>query len=71
MTAMTILRGERTVSVDTPPAPAVRHNLEAFTDAALGRAAYPVPRKEMIANVSALEAMFHSASSANIEKVEG
>lgn len=70
-TLTTCLRGERTVSVDMPPAPAVLHNLEAFADAALGRAPYPVPREEMIANVSALEAIFRSASSGNIEKVEG
>ncbi|HEX2543819.1 MAG TPA: hypothetical protein VHL79_03010, partial [Ramlibacter sp.] len=59
------------VSVDMPPAPAVLHNLEAFADAALGRAAYPVPREQMIANVSALEAIFRSAASGSIERVEG
>ncbi|MDB5957648.1 Gfo/Idh/MocA family oxidoreductase [Ramlibacter sp.] len=65
------LRGEhRATSVDLQPAPAVLHNLEAFADAAEGRAPYPVPRAEMIANVSALEAIFRSAKSGAIEKVE-
>jgi predicted dehydrogenase len=70
-TLTTCLRGEKTVSVDMPPAPAVLNNLEAFADAAEGRAPYPVPREEMIANVSALEAIFRSAKSGGIEKVEG
>jgi hypothetical protein len=65
------LRGEhRATSVDLQPAPAVLHNLEAFADAAEGRAPYPVPRAEMIANVSALEAIFRSARTGAIEKVE-
>jgi predicted dehydrogenase len=70
-TLTTCLRGEKTVSVDMPPAPAVLNNLEAFADAAQGRAPYPVPREEMIANVSALEAIFRSARSGGIEPVEG
>jgi predicted dehydrogenase len=70
-TLTTHLRGESARSVDMPPAPAVLHNLEAFADAATGRAPYPVPREQMIANVSALEAIFRSAKSGNIEKVEG
>jgi hypothetical protein len=49
----------------------VLHNLEAFAEAALGRAPYPVPRWEMVANVSALEAVFRSASSGRVELVEG
>jgi predicted dehydrogenase len=70
-TLTTCLRGQRPVSVEIPPAPAVLHNLEAFADAALGRAPYPIPREQMIANVSALEAIFRSARSGNIEPVEG
>lgn len=70
-TFTTCLRGEKPVSIDIPPAPAVLHNLEAFADAATGRAPYPVPRNEMIANVSALEAVFRSAKSGAIERVEG
>ena len=70
-TLTTQLRGQRAVSVDIPPAPAVLHNLEAFADAAEGRTPYPVPREQMIANVSALEAIFRSAKSGDIERVEG
>jgi hypothetical protein len=52
------------------PAKAVLANLEAFADAAMGRAPYPVPREQMIANVSALEAIFRSAASGKVEMVE-
>jgi predicted dehydrogenase len=67
----THLRGSTVQSVEIPPAPAVLANLEAFADAAEGRAPYPVPRDQMIANVSALEAVFRSAQSGAIEQVEG
>ena len=70
-TLTTCLRGGPAVSVEMPPAPAVLHNLEAFADAALGRSPYPVPRDQMIANVSALEAIFRSARSGAVETVEG
>lgn len=70
-TLTTCLRGQRATSVDIPPAPAVLHNLEAFAAAALGEASYPVPREQMIANVSALEAIFRSAKSGQIETVAG
>jgi predicted dehydrogenase len=70
-TLTTCLRGERVHSIDIPPAPAVLRNLEAFADAATGIAPYPVPREQMIANVSALEAIFRSAASGSIETVEG
>jgi predicted dehydrogenase len=70
-TLTTCLRGGRAQSIDLPPAPAVLHNLEAFADAALGHAPYPVPREQMIANVSALEAIFRSAASGAVEKVQG
>ena len=69
-TLTTCLSGQRAVSIDMPPAPAVLHNLEAFADAVAGRAPYPVPRSEMIANVSALEAIFRSAASGATERVE-
>lgn len=69
-TLTTCLRGQRPLSVDIAPAPAVLKNLEAFADAALGRAPYPVPREQMIANVSALEAIFRSAQTGRIEVVE-
>jgi len=52
------------------PAKAVLANLEAFADAAAGRAPYPVPQEQMIANISALEAVFRSAQSGQIERVE-
>jgi len=70
-TLTTCLRGQRVKSVDIPPTPAVLLNLEAFADAALGLVPYPVPREQMIANVSALEAIFRSAQSGGIERVEG
>jgi predicted dehydrogenase len=53
-----------------PPAKAVLANLEAFADAAAGRAPYPVPQEQMIANISALEAVFKSARSGAIEQVD-
>ena len=51
------------------PAQAVLANLEAFAAAASGGKPYPVPQEEMIANVSALEAIFKSAASGRIEEV--
>jgi len=62
-------RGEDRIRKEFPPAKAVLANLEAFADAAMGRAPYPVPRQEMIANVSALEAIFRSATSGKVEEV--
>ena len=64
------IRGNQKQSREFPPAKAVLANLEAFADAAAGRAPYPVPQKQMIANISALEAVFKSARSGNIEPVE-
>jgi len=55
---------------DYAPAKAVLANLEAFADAAAGRAPYPVPQDQMLANIAALEAVFKSAGSGNIEQVE-
>lgn len=65
------IRGSEKEAHDFPPAPAVLDNLEAFADAAAGRAPYPVPQGEMIANVSALEAVLRSAASGRVEAVEG
>ena len=45
-------------------------NLEAFADAAEGRAPYPVPQSQMITNISALEAIFKSAKTNAIVNVE-
>jgi predicted dehydrogenase len=64
------LRARPVERIDYPPAMAVLANLEAFADAASGRAPYPVPQSEMIANVSALEAVFRSAASGRVEPVE-
>ena len=57
-------------SKEYAPAPNVLANLEAFADAAEGRAPYPVPQSQMIANISALEAIFKSASTNAIVNVE-
>lgn len=68
------VRGEndgRPQSTDYPAASGVLANLEAFADAAEGRAPYPVPQEQMIANISALEAVFKSARSGVVEAVEG
>ncbi len=62
-------KGGRPSSVEYPPAPAVRANLEAFADAAEGRAPYPVPQPEMVATVAALEAIIASAASGKVAAV--
>jgi predicted dehydrogenase len=63
-------RGKEKISKEYPPAKAVLANLEAFADAVRGAAPYPVPQAEMIANVSALEAIFRSAQSGRVEAVD-
>ena len=63
-------RNSQPHSISFPPAKAVLANLEAFADAAAGRAPYPVPQEQMIANVCALEAVFRSATSGKVETVE-
>ena len=63
-------RGQEKQAREFAPAKAVLANLEAFADAATGGAPYPVPQSEMIANVSALEAIFRSAQSGRVETVE-
>ena len=62
-------KGKPRMSREYPPAPAVLANLEAFADAAQGRAAYPVPQEQMLDNIAALEAVFKSAISGKIEQV--
>jgi predicted dehydrogenase len=69
-TLTTHLRGGEKQTRDYPPAKAVLSNLEAFADAAMGGPPYPVPQDEMIANVSALEAIFRSAANGNVERVD-
>ncbi|MDB5811304.1 MAG: Oxidoreductase [Betaproteobacteria bacterium] len=61
--------GKREVK-EFAPASNVLHNLEAFADAAMGGTPYPVPQSQMIANISALEAVFKSAASGAIVNVE-
>lgn len=63
------VRGGERASVEYPPADNVLANLEAFADAAEGRAPYPVPQEQMIANISALEAIFKSVKSGAPEQV--
>jgi predicted dehydrogenase len=69
-TLTTHLRGKNKETREFQPANAVLANLEAFADAAMGGAPYPVPQEQMIANVSALEAIFRSAASGKVEAVE-
>ena len=64
------LKNNQKKTKEYPPAKAVLANLEAFADAAAGRAPYPVPQAQMIANISALEAVFKSARSGGIEPVQ-
>jgi predicted dehydrogenase len=61
--------GEKTVK-EYSAAKAVLANLEAFAEAASGGAPYPVPQEQMVANVSALEAIFRSAQTGRVESVE-
>ena len=63
------IRGGAKRSVEYPPAPAVRANLEAFAAAASGGPAYLVPHAEMLATVAALEAIVRSAGSGHVETV--
>lgn len=63
--------GGKPQSREFPIAQPVLANLEAFADAAQGRAPYPVPQSQMIANVSALEAVFKSTRSGVVEMVGG
>jgi predicted dehydrogenase len=64
------LKNKQRETKEYPPANAVLANLEAFADAAAGRAPYPVPQEQMIANISALEAVFRSARNGNMESVD-
>jgi predicted dehydrogenase len=69
-TLTTCLRGGEKKTVEYSPARAVLANLEAFADSISGVSSYPVPQAEMIANVSALEAIFKSAKTGRAEAVE-
>ena len=56
-----VTSGEKRTTVEYPPASSVLANVEAFADAAEGRAPYLVPQEQMIANIAALEAIIESA----------
>jgi predicted dehydrogenase len=62
--------GKERESVDYPARSGVRANLEAFAAAALGDGPYPMPQRQMIDNIAALEAIFKSAKSGAIVPVE-
>lgn len=68
-TLTVVRRGQERVVREFAPAQAVRANLEAFADAALGRAAYPMTPAEKLGTVAALEAVFRSAVSGQVEPV--
>jgi predicted dehydrogenase len=55
--------GQGTEHVSLPPVDSVRANLEAFADAAAGRAPYPIPTSDMLATVAAFEAITEAAKS--------
>ena len=65
------MRGGRMESVESPPTSPVLAGLEAFAEAACGRAPYAIAQQEMIATISALEAIIKSAASGQVEQVEG
>jgi hypothetical protein len=56
-----VVIGEKRTVEECPAASGVLGNLVAFAEAAEGRAPYPIPQDQMIANVSALEAVVESA----------
>jgi predicted dehydrogenase len=72
-TGWVLIRGKHGAPQETIEYPAVsivRANLEAFADAAAGRAAYPVAHEEMIANIAAFEAIAKSADTGKTVMVE-
>jgi predicted dehydrogenase len=60
-----VVSGDKRTSVEYPPASSVLANVEAFADAAEGRAPYLVPQDQMIENIAALEAIIESARTGN------
>lgn len=68
-TLLKCLEAGKVETTDYPAAFAVRGNLEAFADAAAGRAAYPMPQEQMVWNIAALEAIVKSAASGKQETV--
>lgn len=65
----TVQRGQEPLTRFYPPHPAVRDNLEAFAQAVMGQAPYPVDMDEMLSNVLAFEAITRSAASGQIEQI--
>jgi len=65
------MQGGKPQTVEYPVMSMVRANLEAFADAAAGRASYPVTYQEMIDTIAALEAIGISAQSGQIVQVTG
>lgn len=62
-------RDETPATAFYPPHLAVRDNLEAFANAALGEAPYPVTLEEMLLNVRSFEAIQRSVKSGGIESI--
>jgi len=56
-----VVGGDERATVEYPPSSSVLANLEAFADAAEGRASYLITQEEMIANIAAMEAMIESS----------
>lgn len=57
-------------TIEYPAVSIVRANVEAFADAAAGRAPYPVTHAEMVANIAAFEAIAKSADTGAVVPVE-
>lgn len=58
-----VVSGDQRTTIEYPPASSVLANVEAFADAVAGRAPYPMPQDQMLANIAALEAIIASARS--------
>jgi len=67
---MKCMHGERAQTVEYPAMSMVRANLEAFADAAAGRAPYPVTHQQMIDTIATLEAIGKSSETGEIVRVE-
>lgn len=62
-------KGDQREQLEFPAISAVRANIESFADAVAGKSPYPMSHEEMIWNIAALEAVFKSATSGQVEKV--
>ena len=69
-TLTTCMRDEQVKTVEYPAMSPVLANLEAFADAATGRATYPISSAEMLADIAALEAIGKSAASEQVVQVQ-